>query len=135
MVVAPFLSAAAGKIATIGGLGETFLGTTAVALCPSLPEMVTSYAAARMGALDLALGNIFGSNSFNMLLLVPLDMVQPGSLLSLVSTAHSFTCLATVLITAIVVMGQLYQVERRIFFIEPDAALIILLVIAALTII
>jgi Ca2+/Na+ antiporter len=48
---------------------------------------------------------------------------------------QAFTCLATVLITAIVVMGQLYQAERRIFFVEPDAMLIILLVLAALTII
>jgi cation:H+ antiporter len=135
MVAAPFLSAGAGEIARISGLGETFLGTTAVALCTSLPEMVTSYAALRIGAFDLALGNIFGSNAFNMLLLVPLDLAQPGSLLSLVSTAHAFTCLATVLITAIVVMGQLYQAERRIFFVEPDAMLVILLVLASLTVI
>ena len=133
MVAAPFLSAAAGRIADLSGLGTTFFGTTAVALCTSLPEMVTSYAAVRMGAFDLALGNIFGSNSFNMLLLVPLDLVQPGSLLSVVSTTHAFTCLATVLITAIAVMGQLYHMERRRFFIEPDAALIILLVLGALT--
>jgi cation:H+ antiporter len=95
--------------------------------------MVTSYAAVRMGAFDLALGSIFGSNSFNMVLLVPLDLVQPGPLLSLVSPAHAFTCLATVLITAVAVMGQLYHLERRRFFVEPDAALIILFVLAALT--
>jgi cation:H+ antiporter len=135
MIAAPFLSAAAGHIANISGLGKTFLGTTAVALCTSLPEMVTSYAAVRIGAFDLALGNIFGSNSFNLLLLVPLDWAQPGSLLSMVSTAHAFTCLATVLITAIVVMGQLYQAERRIFFVEPDAMLVIVLVVAALAVI
>jgi cation:H+ antiporter len=133
VLAAPFLSAAAGRIADLSGLGKTFVGTTAVALCTSLPEIVTSYAAVRMGAFDLALGNIFGSNSFNMLLLVPLDLVQPGPLLSVVSATHAFTCLATVLITAIAVMGQLYHMERRRFFIEPDAALIILLVLGALT--
>jgi cation:H+ antiporter len=133
MIAAPFLSASAGRIADLTGLGKTFFGTTAVALCTSLPEMVTSYAAVRMGAFDLALGNIFGSNSFNMLLLVPLDFVQRGPLLSLVSLTHAFTCLATVLITAIAVMGQLYHMERRRFIIEPDAALIILLVLGALT--
>ena len=135
LIAAPFLSASAGRIADLSGLGNTFFGTTAVALCTSLPEMVTSYAAVRMGAFDLALGNIFGSNSFNMLLLVPLDLVQPGPLLSLISLVHAFTCLATVLITAIAVMGQLYHVEQRRFVIEPDAALIILLVLGALTII
>jgi cation:H+ antiporter len=133
VITGPFLSAAAGRIAALSGLGKTFFGTTAVALCTSLPEMVTSYAAVRMGAFDLALGSIFGSNSFNMVLLVPLDLVQPGPLLSLVSPAHAFTCLATVLITAVAVMGQLYHLERRRFFVEPDAALIILFVLAALT--
>jgi cation:H+ antiporter len=131
-LAAPFLSSSAGRIADLSGLGKTFIGTTAVALCTSLPEVVTSYAAVRMGAFDLALGNIFGSNSFNMLLLVPLDLVQPGPLLNVVSTTHAFTCLATVLITSIAVMGQLYHMERRRFFIEPDAALIILLVLGAL---
>ena len=133
VISAPFLSASAGRIADVSGLGKTFFGTTAVALCTSLPEMVTSYAAVRMGAFDLALGNIFGSNSFNMLLLAPLDLVQPGPLLSLIAPVHAFTCLATVLITAIAVMGQLYHIERRRFVIEPDAALIILLVLGALT--
>lgn len=132
VVAAPFLSSAAGQLADLTGLGKTFIGTTAVALCTSLPEAVTCYAAIRMGAFDLALGNIFGSNAFNMLMLVPLDLVQSGPLLTLVSPVHAFTCLATVLITSIAVMGQLYQIERRRFFIEPDAALIILLVLGAL---
>lgn len=133
IAAAPFLAKAAGRIADLSGLGNTFFGTTAVALCTSLPEMVTCYAALRMGAFDLALGNIFGSNAFNMLLLVPLDLAQPGPLLSVVSATHAFTCLATVLITAIAVMGQLYHMERRRFLIEPDAILIILLVLGALT--
>jgi cation:H+ antiporter len=135
ILAAPFVSSSAGRIADLSGLGKTFVGTTAVALCTSLPEIVTSYAAVRMGAFDLALGNIFGSNSFNMLLLVPLDLAQPGPLLSAVSITHAFTCLATVLITSIAVMGQLYHMERRRFFIEPDAALIIILVLGALTIV
>lgn len=133
LIAAPFLSSVAGRIADLSGLGSTFFGTTAVALCTSLPEMVTSYAAVRMGAFDLALGNIFGSNSFNMLLLVPLDLVQPGPLLTIVSATHAFTALATVLITAVAVMGQLYHMERRRFLIEPDAALIVILVLGALT--
>ncbi len=133
LIAAPFLSSAAGRIADLSGLGKTFFGTTAVALCTSLPEMVTTYAAVRMGAFDLALGNIFGSNSFNMLLLVPLDLVQPGPLLTVVSAAHGFTALAAVLITAVAVMGQLYRMEQRRFLIEPDAALIVILVLGALT--
>lgn len=129
---APLLAGAAGQLAELTGLGGTFIGTTLVALVTSLPEFVTTMAAVRMGARELAIGNIFGSNAFNMLLLVPLDLAYPGALLANVSTTHALTCFAVILITAIVILGQLYRVEKRILFIEPDAALVVALVFAAL---
>ncbi len=132
IVTGPFLAGAAGEIAERSGLGNTFVGTTLVALCTSLPELTTTLAAVRMGALDLALGNIFGSNAFNMVLVVPLDMMHPGSLLSSVSPTHAVTGLATIVVTSVAVMGQLYQADTRKRFIEPDAALVIALVLGAL---
>ena len=128
LVAAPFLAEAAGEIAEATGLGNTFVGTTLVAFCTSLPELVTTAAAVRMGAFDLALGNIFGSNAFNVVILVPLDFVSPGPLLVDVSPAHAVTDLAVVVITGVTVLGQLYRAERRWFFLEPDAALVIVLV-------
>jgi cation:H+ antiporter len=135
IVAAPFLARAAGRLAELTGLGQTFIGTTLVALSTSLPELVATWTAVRMGAFDLALGNIFGSNAFNMVLLAPLDLAYPGSLLAAASPAHAVTALATILITAVVIIGQLYQVERRIRFLEPDAVLVILLVLGALALI
>jgi cation:H+ antiporter len=128
----PRLAAAAGELAERSGLGDTFVGTTLVALSTSLPELVSMLAALRLGAPDLAIGNVFGSNAFNMVLLVPLDLVQPGSLLSSVSPKHAITCIAAILATQIAVMGQLYQVESRTRLIEPDAWLVILVVCGAL---
>lgn len=133
-LVAPYLAEAAGQIADATNLGKTFVGTTLVAFCTSLPELVTSIAAVRMRAFDLAIGNIFGSNAFNMLLLAPLDFVSKAGLFAHVAQTHAITCLMTILITSVAVMGQLYQVERRRRFIEPDAILIILLVFAGITI-
>jgi cation:H+ antiporter len=135
VVAAPFLAEAAGKLAEVTGLGNTFVGTTLVALCTSLPELVATLVAVRIGAFDLALGNIFGSNAFNMVLLVPLDLLYPGPLLAAVSPTHALTCLATILVTAVAVMGQLYQVEKRIHFLEPDALLVLLLVLGSLVMI
>lgn len=135
LLTAPFLAGSAGRLADLTGLGGTFVGTTLVALSTSLPELVATTAALRMKAYDLAIGNIFGSNAFNMLLLVPLDLAFPGSLLSAVSLTHVLTCFAVILVTAVVVLGQLYRVERRTFFIEPDAALVIVLVIGSLAMI
>lgn len=57
-------------IARTFGLSETFIGLTIVALGTSLPELVTSLVAARKGENDLALGNVVGSNLFNILLIV-----------------------------------------------------------------
>jgi cation:H+ antiporter len=135
LLTSPTLASSAATLADHTGLGGTFVGTTLVALCTSLPELVSSLTAVRLGAFDLAIGNIFGSNSFNMALLVVLDAVQPGSLFSLVSSTHVLTALATILTTAVAIVGQLYQVEKRRFFLEPEALLVIILILCALMLI
>jgi cation:H+ antiporter len=133
LVAGPFMAEAAGKLADLSGLGGTFVGTTLVALSTSLPELVASLAAVRMGAFDLAVGNVFGSNAFNMVLLIPLDAVyRQGSLMAAVSPNHAVTCLATIVVTGVAVAGQLYQVERRRKLIEPDAVLVIVLISGAI---
>ena len=133
-VAAPFLAEAAGEIAEISGLGKTFIGTTLVAFCTSLPEIVSTVVAVRMGAFDLAVGNIFGSNAFNMILMIPLDLIHEGNLLGVVSRTHVLTGLSVILATSVAVMGQLYQAEKRKKFIEPDAFTVIGIVIGTLLI-
>lgn len=61
---------AATYIAKIIGLSERFIGLTIVALGTSLPELFTSVMAARKGNADIAIGNIVGSNLFNILFVV-----------------------------------------------------------------
>jgi cation:H+ antiporter len=106
-----------------------------VALATSLPELVSCIAAARIGAINLAIGNVFGSNTFNLLLLIPLDVAHPGPIIAAIEPIHLLTCLFVVLITSIVIIGQLYRVESRILLIEPDALLVLLLVTASLVLI
>ena len=57
-------------IAATFGLSQTLIGLTVVALGTSLPELVTSVVAARKGETDLAVGNVIGSNIFNVLLIL-----------------------------------------------------------------
>ncbi|MBQ7986210.1 MAG: calcium/sodium antiporter [Clostridia bacterium] len=64
---------AATSLAKIFGLSERFIGLTIVALGTSLPELFTSVMAARKGNADIAIGNIVGSNIFNILLVVGLS--------------------------------------------------------------
>lgn len=61
---------AASMIAKAAGLSQRFIGLTIVALGTSLPELVTSVSAARKGKADIAIGNIVGSNIFNILFVV-----------------------------------------------------------------
>lgn len=58
------------NIAETFGLSQTFIGLTIVALGTSLPELVTSMVAAGKGENDLAVGNVVGSNIFNILLIL-----------------------------------------------------------------
>ena len=64
---------AATKIAQFIGLSDRFIGLTIVALGTSLPELFTSVTAARRGNADIAIGNIVGSNIFNILFVVGLS--------------------------------------------------------------
>jgi cation:H+ antiporter len=135
LAAGPYLAEAAGKIAELSGLGNTFVGTTLVALCTSLPELAASYAAIRIGAHDLAIGNVFGSNAFNMLLFLPLDLAFPGSLFAAVSPAHAVSIFAAIVATSVVIMGQLYSVESRTRLLEPDAIIVIAIILAGLAIV
>jgi cation:H+ antiporter len=135
IVAAPYTASAAETIAKASGLGETFVGTTMVALATSLPELVTCIAAVRIGAMNLAIGNVFGSNTFNLLLLIPLDLAYPGSLVGSVDSIHLLTCMFVMMVTAIVIVGQLYRVESRTWLVEPDAALVLIIVLAGLALI
>ena len=60
----------ASAIALTFGWSQTFIGLTIVAIGTSLPELVTSVVAARKGETDLAVGNVVGSNIFNILLIL-----------------------------------------------------------------
>jgi cation:H+ antiporter len=133
LVAAPFLVRAADEIAKHSGLGHTFIGTTLVALATSLPELVSTLAAFRMGAPDLALGNIFGSNAFNMILFVPLDIMYPKILFSSVRTMHAVTALSVVTATGIAVMGQLYRKKERSRFAEPSSEMVVVVILLFLT--
>ena len=135
LIAGPRLAEVADALAERSGLGRTFVGTTLVALTTSLPELIAAITAVRMGAIDLAVGNTFGSNAFNMVLFVPLDLIHEGSLFAVVSATHVVTALAVIVATAVAMLGQLYHARRRLPLCEPDAVLVLLVVVGALAIV
>jgi cation:H+ antiporter len=126
LVGAPFLAGSAKAIAEETGVSATFIGTSLVAITTSMPELVTALAAVRLGAFDLAVGNLFGSNAFNMAAFFFADAAfREGPLLSAVDPAHALTALWSILLMNVGLMGIMYRVEQRYLLIEPDSMVII----------
>lgn len=127
LVAAPLLAESAKEIAEATGISTTFIGTSLVAITTSLPELVTTFAAVRLGAFDLAVGNLFGSNAFNMAILLAADMAYgKGPLLAAVESTHAVTAFVSILLMSVGVMGIIYRAEKRFVLIEPDSLLMIL---------
>lgn len=70
-----FVVDAASTIALSWGMSQNLVGLTIVAIGTSLPELVTSMAAARQGQSDIALGNVIGSNIFNVFFILGISVV------------------------------------------------------------
>ena len=99
----------------------------------SLPELLAALAAVRIGAFDLAVGNLFGSSVFNMLILGVADVFYlEGPLLSAINPDLALVALMGLLLTNIALIGNLARVERKILFIEIDAVAIILVYLATM---
>ena len=110
------------EIAEITGLGTTFVGTTLVALVTSLPEVVTTLAAIRIGASDMAIGNLFGSNMFNMFALGLTDLFYTqGRLIGAIDPAFMMIGTFGLLMTVVGLVGNLARLERRILHVEVDS--------------
>jgi cation:H+ antiporter len=102
------------EIADAMGWRTTFVGTLFVAGATSLPELVVTISAMRLGALDMAIANLLGSNLFDVLVIAIDDLAYlRGPLLSAVSPAHAVTAFAAVIMSGIVVVALLYRPATR----------------------
>jgi cation:H+ antiporter len=133
VIITPYLVRSANEIAVITGLGTTFVGTALVATVTSLPELVATIAAVRIGASDMAIGNLFGSNLFNMFALGLADVFfTQGRFLAAIDPAFLMVGLLGLVMTGMGLVGNLARLERRFLFIEIDALLLILTYIAGM---
>lgn len=124
--VTPHMVSSAVAIAEQTGLGAGFVGTSLVALVTSLPEVVTTVAAARIGAYDLAVGNLFGSNIFNIFTLALADVFfTRGRFLTRIAPTLTMTGVMGLLLTTLGMIGILAGIERRGFFIQLNVLLVL----------
>ena len=95
---------------------QSFVGSLFIAFATTLPEITVTIAALRLGAVDLAVSNLLGSNLFNLLILAVDDVFYvKGALLSHVSVAHAVSTFSIVMMNGVVVVGLLYRPKGRVF--------------------
>lgn len=125
VIAAIFLPKIGEGIAESTGLGQTFVGNIFIAISTSLPEVVIAIAAVRMDAMDLAIGNLFGSNIFNILILAVDDILFfKGPVLSFVNQNHIIPALSAIAMTTIAIIGLTYRAEKKPLFLAWDSILI-----------
>ena len=87
-----------------------------MALSTSLPEVATSFAALRIGAKDMAIANMVGSNLFNTGVIAFTDDIfyRDGLFLGSVSSVHLITALCTIVMTGVVITGMALRPRRKL---------------------
>lgn len=133
LVTVPQLVKASLGIAEITGLGSGFIGTALLSFVTSLPELVAAIAAVRLGAFDMAVGNLLGSNVFNMFGLAIADFfLLDGAFLSLINENFVLVGLLGILLTNMALIGNLARVQRKFLFIELDSVAILFVYLAGM---
>ena len=120
----------ASSIATALGMSEKLVGLTIVAIGTSLPELVTSAVAAFKGEEDIALGNILGSNIFNILLILGVSSaISPIGVQTALIADFIFLIISTLVIAAVIYISK--GTEKKLS--KLHGSLFILMYIAYMT--
>jgi cation:H+ antiporter len=107
----PFI---AQDIAEQMGWGTSFVGTLLVAGVTSAPEVAVTISALRIGALDMAIANLLGSNLFDIIILAIDDVFYTkGPLLAHVDASHALTAFTAVMMSSLVAVGLAFRPQGR----------------------
>ena len=109
-----WLPTVADGLATTLGLSRSFVGTVLMAVVTTLPEMAVTLGALRLGALDMAIGNLLGSNLFNVMILAVEDVFYVrGPLLADAASVHAGTAVTALVMTGLVIIGLVMRPQGR----------------------
>ncbi len=135
IAAAIFLPVFGETIADQTGLGNTFFGTLFLAASTSLPELVVSFSAIKMESYDLLVGNLLGSNIFNIFILAINDIFYTrGSLYAHIDTAHIETIIVVVVMTAVVGLGIMVKPTKKFWRFSYDTFIILVLYVGLMTV-
>ncbi len=120
------------EISGVYGWGQSFVGSLFLAFSTTLPEITVSFAAMRIGARDLAVANLIGSNLFN-LTIIPLDdlLYVKGPILAAVSETHLVTAFTVMLMTIVFIIGLSHRHNRALRLSWWNITLMVLFILGA----
>lgn len=96
------------------GISQSFVGTVLMAIVTTLPEMAVTLGALRLGALDMAIGNLLGSNLFNVMVLAVDDAFYVrGPLLADADAVHAGTAVTALVMTGLIIIGLVMRPQGR----------------------
>lgn len=105
----------ASDISEMMGWGQSFVGTLLVAAVTSAPEAAVTISALRIGAIDMAIANLLGSNLFDIIILAVDDLFYTkGPLLAHVDTSHALTAFTAVMMSTLVTVGFIFRPQGRV---------------------
>lgn len=111
------ISKSGAQISRDFGISQTVVGTLLTAVATSLPELVTTLAAVRQGAVQLAVGGIVGGNTFDVLFLSFSDVAyRNGSIYHAMAERDALLLAAAVIITAVLLIGLILRDRKGIGF-------------------
>lgn len=105
-------------------LGRTFVGQLFLAIATSLPEMIVTFSAVRIGKVNMAYANIFGSNIFNLAILGVAGITYSGNMFAGIGIENMLTLFIFMLMASISIAAMKYRPVRQFRF---DAVIMILL--------
>lgn len=101
------------EIALETGWGQSFVGSLFLAFTTTLPEITVSFTALRIGAIDMAVANMIGSNLFNLTIIPVVDLIYTrGPLLAHVSESQLVTSAAVILMSLLFITGLRFKPGR-----------------------
>lgn len=110
-----WLSSIGDRLAATTGLSRSFVGNLFLAATTSLPEIAASLAAIRMAAIDLAIGNVLGSNLFNIVLFTVYDIADgSANFWASLNNANAFAAVMTMMMTGVVIISLMYRASPRL---------------------
>ncbi len=110
-----WLSFIGNEIAEATGWEQSFVGSLFIAFATTLPEISVSFAALRLGAIDICVANMIGSNIFNMTIIGIIDLFYlEGPVLAVVSGNHIITAFTVIFMTGVLIAALYSKYERRV---------------------